>query len=66
MARPVFKGLDSAMKSLDFFDKIFTHREPGDVRKSINGLSAKSIKIWVTGPLGEKPIHFFATNAGIT
>ena len=28
------------MKSLSFFDKIFIHREPVDMRKSINGLSA--------------------------
>lgn len=27
------------MKSLDFFDKIFIHRAPVDMRKSINGLS---------------------------
>lgn len=27
------------MKSLDFFDKIFIHREPVDMRKSINGLT---------------------------
>jgi transposase len=27
------------MKSLDFFDKIFVHRAPVDMRKSINGLS---------------------------
>lgn len=27
------------MKSIDFFDKIFIHRAPVDMRKSINGLS---------------------------
>ena len=27
------------MKSLNFFDKIFIHRKPVDMRKSINGLS---------------------------
>jgi len=27
------------MRSLDFFDKIFIHRSPVDMRKSINGLS---------------------------
>ena len=27
------------MKSFDFFDKIFIHRAPVDMRKSINGLS---------------------------
>lgn len=27
------------MKSIDYFDKIFIHRAPVDMRKSINGLS---------------------------
>ena len=27
------------MKSIDYFDKIFIHRGPVDMRKSINGLS---------------------------
>ena len=28
------------MRSLNFFDKIFIHKDPVDMRKSINGLSA--------------------------
>lgn len=39
MASAIFEGLGWPMKSLKFFDKIFIHRSPVDMRKSINGLS---------------------------
>lgn len=39
MAGTIFKGVARTMKSVDYFDKIFIHKEPVDMRKSINGLS---------------------------
>ena len=46
------------MKALGFFDKIFIHREPVDMRKSINGLSA-IVDLGMPGSLQGRNLFIF-------